>query len=40
MAETIFIRKNPDILVSLFDLDLESKSLSWRNYHDFYEKAP
>jgi hypothetical protein len=37
---SFFIYKNPDILVSLFDLDLESKSLSWRNYHEFYEKSP
>ena len=36
----LFFLKNPDILVSPFDLDLESKSVSWRNYHDFYEKAP
>ena len=26
--------------VSPFDLILESKSLSWRNYHEFYEKSP
>ena len=32
--------KNLDFLIFLFGLLWDSKSLSWRNYHDFYEKAP